>query len=576
MKKITVSLLCVLLLCSVFFCPGAAAGRRAAAAQTETVMAAAPSQFLLVMEKCLRAFSLFFSTFFSQLFSPADWFSPAETQIPKARVTARELLLTDVPSDGGALTLGTLQGLLADRSETNLFFRAGAYAAFLPRTGAKLTQTQPDGRPWDLTALLQKFAGFLDGYILCDDESAAVAVSLSRQLNSVAVPEAVEAAALAAGLRRTFDARGKDDAWLRRSPYFCRLNRAVAFEQRADMAPRLVDYAVMCGAYFGFSASDNPWKHREKYAFLKNNALVFGWNQALGEYETVAAFAKQNACLVPADHAYNLSVLSGYDLAPFRQHTQAADDTDAAPAHTVCLLMSDGDNLQWLLNDYNNAAHFGSPVRGAFPFGWGVPAAAADLAAPMLQTLYDAMSPRDEFVLSLSGVGYTFPSKWTNLTALRHMARTLPGKMEAMDVSSLLVLDDGGFYSPAVDLLAKESGANGILYIDYADYAGLRGAVRFAGDTPVVAARYRLWADAPGCSPEEIAAAINQSALDPADPASYSFVIVHAWSGLDGNGNLAEGGDTMAAVQALVNALDENTRIVTPARFLDLIRRART
>jgi hypothetical protein len=101
----------------------------------------------------------------------------------------------------------------------------------------------------------------------------------------------------------------------------------------------------------------------------------------------------------------------------------------------------------------------------------------------------------------------------------------------------------------------------------------MAGRLRFSGGTPIVAAKYRLWYDAPGCSPEEIAASINAASKDPADPAAYSFVIVHAWSGIDMNGGFVEGGNTMKAVKALTDALDPDVHMVTPGRFVSLLSR---
>ena len=108
-------------------------------------------------------------------------------------------------------------------------------------------------------------------------------------------------------------------------------------------------------------------------------------------------------------------------------------------------------------------------------------------------------------------------------------------------------------------------------YMDYSNYAGMKGKMRFANGKPIVSARYQLWNGMPGCSPEEVAAAVNALPADPKNPDSYVFVIVHAWSGLNGSGEFTQGGNTMAAVERLVEQLDENTRLVSPAQFMERI-----
>lgn len=494
------------------------------------------------------------------------------TDFPRAAVEAKTLLLTGVPSDSSALTLASMQGLLANVSDRNLLFRAEKYREWLPYTGAELIETQPDGSPWDLAALLAEFAPFFDGYILCDDDSALIAISLANPKNSIVVQPEYENTVRQAGLRMTQDVRGWSDLQLRRSPEFRKLRRDVAFEQPVSRAPRMLDYAVMSGAYVWYDAAANRAEHTNAFRFLQDNALVFGWNNDLGEHDTVFSLSSQNACLIPADWSCNLSVLSGFPRQIFRQKTAVAAQPEG---RTVCLLMSDGDNVQWFLSSYENGNYYGSPVRGQFPFAWGVPASAADLASPLTQRYYGKMTENDAFVLSLSGLGYTFPSKWTNRKALRGMADTLAQKMEALDTRELLVLDDRGFYSGALDTLLTQTQANGIFYIDYGDYAGLKGRTRFVDGKPIVSAKYRLWNNQQGSSPEEVAAAVNAMPTDPKNPDSYAFIIVHAWSGLDSSGAFIEGGNAMAAVEKLVSGLDADTHLVSPSQFMERVAASR-
>ncbi len=516
----------------------------------------------------LKRIAVYILTFLISLSSVSFADRKAAVDFPKAEIEAETLLLTNVPSDGSALTLASMQGLLANVSEKNLLFRAEKFRDWLPYTKAELIETQPDGSPWNLAALLKEFASYFDGYILCDDDSALIALSLSNPKNSIVVPTEYETIARDAGLSMTEDVRGWSDLRLRLSPEFRKLRRDVAFEQPLSLAPRMLDYAVMSGAYVWYDAAANRAEHTNAFRFLQNNALIFGWNNDLGEHRTVSSVSSLNACMIPADWACNLSVLSGFPYKKIRQKTDVPEKPDG---RTVCLLLSDGDNLQWFLSSYENAYYYGSSIRGKFPFAWGVPASAADLASPLLQRYCEKMTENDAFVLSLSGLGYTFPSKWTSRRALRNIADTLARKMEMTDTHELLVLDDDGFDSKALDTLLKSTQANGIFYMDYSDYAGQKGKTRFANGKPIVSARYKLWNGLEGCTPEEIAAAVNALPTDPKDPDSYAFIIVHAWSGLSGSGEFVEGGNTMKAVEKLVDGLDAETHIVTPSQFMERV-----
>lgn len=497
--------------------------------------------------------------------------SPA--QMPQAKVRAKTLLLTDYPAPEDALTLASLQGVLANVSETQILIRHGAYAQYLPYTDAAVSEAQPDGSPWDTAALLAAYGNLAAGYVLCDDAGAAAAVSVAGVLQAVIIPKALQSAAESAGLTCLADVRGWSDETLRESEYFGRLHRQIAVEQPVDMAPKLVDLAVMGGLYFGFSASDKVKDHTKTFAFLDDNAVIFGWNNVIGEHDTVESFSRLNACMIPADHGCNYSVLSGFAGTAFTQKTQTAD-LPAGPRHTVCLVMTDGDNMQWMTSSFISWSHFGSPIRGEFPMGWGIAAAIDTVAPPMARYLFENMTPNDEFITQISGVGYTFPSKWKNKAALAEMAAQLNTHMKNTDTSVAVVLDDVGFDSPALDTLLSQPDIDALFYFDYGNYAQLKGTVRRVNGKPVISARYRLWNNRKGSSPEEIAASINAASKDSTRLDSYSLVAVHAWSGVDENGDFIEGGSAMLAVQRLVNALGEDVIVVTPSQFAQMVAKA--
>jgi hypothetical protein len=70
--------------------------------------------------------------------------------------------------------------------------------------------------------------------------------------------------------------------------------------------------------------------------------------------------------------------------------------------------MTDGDNVQWLLNDFAapGGPWFGSPGRGSMPLGWTMSPAMGELAPSVLAALYRNATPgMDNFVAAPSGVG---------------------------------------------------------------------------------------------------------------------------------------------------------------------------
>lgn len=496
--------------------------------------------------------------------------------VGKAAHQATTLYVISEPSSfSRKLTLASLQGLAAAGSEEQIIITNGTLdkyrSVLVQKYGAKLVG-ELEGEQVTTRNLLSHYAKDLSGYILCEDdpdsESVSVAISLAGLLNAVIVAEGQEEDAADAGLTCLLDVRGKDDAWLRESEYFDRLSKDIAIEQPASMAPKLVDYAVLNQAYFSFYSGHDSNELIEKYDFLNDNALVFGYNNTLGEFDTVDGFSQINLCMVPADHAANLATLSGFCEASAEQKTKKASEGEAGDVHTVCLIMSDGDNMQWLVNDFiSSDKWFSSDIRGSFDMGWGIPATAIDVTAPIVDYLYDTMSESDEFIMQLSGLGYTFPSRWSQSARLQ-MAENLAEYMKRSDLHYAEVLDDHGFDSETLSSFTRQEGIDGLFYIDYGNYAEYSGKILWADGKPLVSARYRLWSNVPDGSVEAISKKINSASVDPHSPDAYSFIIVHAWSGLDGNGKMIEGGNTMQAVQALVESLDSDVDVVTPSEFM--------
>lgn len=499
--------------------------------------------------------------------------------VNKAPYQAKTLYLASEPADfSDKLSLACLEGIVAGKTDEQIMISTKSLALYrsvlTDDFGVKF-QSRVDKVACNTWNLVSHYQDLISGYILCDDssdsESVSVAISLAGLLDAIVVTADHEATAKDAGLTCVLDVRGKTDAWLRSSEYFEQLNTKLAFEQPSSMAPKLVDYAVMSKSYFYFYNGHSTTEHAAKYEFLNDNAIVFGYNNTLGEYDTVNSFSSKNICMVPSDHCYNLSTLSGFCMDTVQQNHKESEEETPEQVHTVCLIMSDGDNMQWLVNDVlTSEKWFASKVRGDFPLGWGVPATSIDVIAPVLSYLYQNQTENDEFIMQLSGLGYTFPSRWSS-TARTEMATQLSEYMIRSDLKYAEILDDHGFTSRYLSPFTKQEGIQGIFYIDYGNYAEYDGEILWSNGKPVVSARYRLWVGVSDGSIEYISSHINSASTDPKSPDSYSFIIVHAWSGDNGNGTIVGDGNTMNGIQKLIASFDSDVQVVTPTEFMNRI-----
>ncbi|RKP52912.1 hypothetical protein D7Z26_14255 [Cohnella endophytica] len=86
----------------------------------------------------------------------------------------------------------------------------------------------------------------------------------------------------------------------------------------------------------------------------------------------------------------------------------------------VSLILSDGDNLQYLEHRFKTPWLWDSANRGTIPLGWTVSPAMLDAMPGVLNYLYNTATPNDNLIGGPTGVGYTYPNLWTNQSYLNN------------------------------------------------------------------------------------------------------------------------------------------------------------
>ncbi len=178
---------------------------------------------------------------------------------------------------------------------------------------------------------------------------------------------------------------------------------------------------------------------------LSPGSAVLGWGDASeGEHVFVRAASEAGCYTIPADFAYNLSALAGALLRTKQQRSKVRPHPDKREPHTVTFVMTDGDNVQWILNDFATSHRwFGHPQRGRVPVGWTISPSLQRLASPVLRWLYEAACPgRDVLVAAPSGLGYAYPSHMPNVD---RFASASVRAMGDADLDIVTIIDQGGF-----------------------------------------------------------------------------------------------------------------------------------
>lgn len=201
------------------------------------------------------------------------------------------------------------------------------------------------------------------------DAGANIATSLCAPLGANAVSAARVDAATGAGLTQLADARMLSFADLQQY----QLSTSTLGLLRTDQA-RCRDMVVAQGAAVGTNADGGGYS--DLLTRLAPGATVIGYGTS--EDGSVHAASTVGAGLVASDWMSNWNVLAlgAADLPPSSVPDLAAGAvvTDDGSSYYVALVMTDGDNVLWVLGNYAcSPTWYGAPERGAIPFTWGLP-----------------------------------------------------------------------------------------------------------------------------------------------------------------------------------------------------------
>ncbi len=421
---------------------------------------------------------------------------------------------------------------------------------------------------------LSTFRSRLSGYVLFDShkpESVNVALSLAGLLDAVAVDvrdDWLVAIVEELGLPQLLDVRSRDSLWLRQSEYWPQFNKdgIVQLHPLAGL-PNLRDFGV--ANRMAFFYNDTPRDPdfqlmRQMIDDLNPGAAVYGWGYTDRTYQEsgfVGTATVFNLGTVPADQAGNLSVYMHYPLRDKLTRPPRPSLPTETNVHYVTFIMSDGDNVQVMLNKFAHPAHdlYASPKRGQVPIGWTVPPMLAQVAPPIMEWLYQQATPNDDFIAGPSGWAYVFPAVWPDRASLGAKTQAL---MELTDMRSLVSLDVNqggiGFNPITLDPLTAQPNVDGVFFVayDWADPAP--GAMLWSNGKPVFS-MMRLGYIKPAREEiDDVAAVINSRPKDATSPAGYTVVYAHLW------------GTTVSDLVALAEKLGPNVRVVRPDVFLAL------
>lgn len=461
------------------------------------------------------------------------------------------------------ITLLSLQGMLA-RTKPEILRDAHGHAGVLENY-VTIDRTYYN----NFSGLLARYANRFSGYILCEAKTASVnvAYSLCAILNAVAVPVDIEQTAISAGYAKVLDVRGKDEAWALAN-YGTQFSKNIASYQAVndDRALFVGDYSVFAGALQFWDASATGTLANAVYDRMNPSAVYFGWGA--GEYNTVEQLSMHSAMIHPSDWSPNLSALSNVPVKLPRQKAEPEEFKVVPNVHTVCFVISDGDNIQWLSGSLNNTNNWSNPDKSRLKLGWTISPAFAELAPALykkyIENALTTENARNYLVAGPSGAGYYFPGIYPQLA---EQNRFMNRMMKKADLNIVNIIDKDGVHNP--DEYLKQSNVDALFYYSYGgQYTKVAGEIKWYKDKPSIGGRFTLWGNSNDGSAEtrnrvcqSLANTLNSQSTNINSASGYSLIPVHIWT------------MNPSDVMNCISKLNPNVRVVSPEEFVWLIRK---
>lgn len=536
--------------------------------------------------------------FMSVIISIGGWFQFLKPAIPDAKSEAEiseislgfekrpfsdELYVVDASQIKGSerYTMQCLQGL-ANREKLQIFFVNGwtarKHIEYMEEKGVtKIISTDENGTLWNLPMLIEKFRDCIadSGYVLYRETELAEGLNTACNYAVVkgwlAVPESLKELAESCGLKMMKDisAEEYDYKFLRKffNEYKDKFSdKGIVHIKTA--AAGLRDFAIQQGMYICYTDSSKKGNRFLKKVLntIGENGIIMGWCEQ--EKDFVEFISKSGFSICASDHTYNLSVLNSFDC-DFSAPKADEKITPDPGKHYISLIISDGDNVQWMSNGANEFYRYLNLDRN-YPVTWGFPCICQEICPAVTKQFYSDADDKTEFIAGPSGICYALPSAFEEKSMDEFTTQTAAAMLRSGQ-RIVTILDDKpsaiktAAFTRKFDYYSRFDNIDGgIIFLDPHMYGAGEGKLWFSNGKPFLTVRKTLWSTEgyDGITDEwmkEQAAEINSYAADNDSIDGYSAICVHAWSLNPENLN------------KFVKLLDDHIEIVSTTQLIQMI-----
>ena len=407
----------------------------------------------------------------------------------------------------------------------------------------------------DFKYFISLFKSEFTGYVKCNlhSNSSNLAISLSAIYNSIPITDTHLTLMDSLQIPMIYDATNLNNEWFFEK-YSDSISKDIIIYQHPNKDLCLGDFSVFSKAFHFYDDIHSSFVD-SVFSHMNDNSILLGWGD--DEYQTVHKSSLNSINVLPADYAYNLSVLTNFNK-NLNQQNHSVSTEKKEDTHTVCFVMSDGDNIQWLLNwFYTDERWFGNQNRGQVDIGWTISPALSELAPTVMNKIYSNASNningKDYFIAGPSGYSYIYPDDYIQLEQYTEKLNNYMSKSD-LGIVNIIGNSINNFY--LYPYLNKPS-IDAIFYYDFSNYSRFNGNIHFLNNKPIITARYNLWGGFENT--KSLAHKINDLSIDIYSENGYSLIPVHNWS------------NSVDSIIKCVNLLDSNVRVVAPDEFINLI-----
>lgn len=545
----------------------------------------------------MNIFTKITAFFMSVIIAVGGWFQFLKPAIPDAkseeelseislgfekRPFADELYVVETSQARGDehRVMQCLQGL-ANREKIQILFSNGwtaqKHLEYIEKSGVKVIRTDENGKLWNLPLMIEKFRDCIadSGYVLYRNTELAEGLNTACNYATVKgwlpVPVELKDFAENCGLKLMKDISEEEYDYKFLEKFFNEYkdefsDKGIVHIKTAAVGLR--DFAIQQGMYICYTDSSNKGNRFIKKVLntIGENGIVMGWCEQ--EKRFVEFISKLGYSICASDHTYNLSVLNSFDC-DFPKLEEQEKITPDPGKHYISLIISDGDNVQWMSNGVNEFYRYLKLERD-YPVTWGFPCICQDICSAVTNVMYSDTDDKTSFIAGPSGIGYCLPSAFEEKSMDEYTTQTAAAMLRS-GMRIVTILDDKpsaiktAAFTRKFDYYSRFDNIDGgIIFMDPRMYGAGEGRIWFSNGKPFLTVRKTLWSTEgyDGITEEwmkEQAAEINSYVADNDSIDGYSAICVHAWSLNPENMN------------EFVKLLDDHIEIVSTAQLLQMI-----